>query len=123
MQGLLTLMTARGSNPQGPGFKRLMFVSGHVLAYRKLTNYKAWDAFKLPAAKKKKRPKSTNVSKFQVAAAAHEACRSSQKDFLCLLFFNHRALARLIACCSSIGPLFQLLLGDVLEEANASPKL
>ena len=87
-----------------------------------LTNYKAWDAFKLPAAKKK-RPKSTNVSKFQVAAAAHEACRSSQKDFLCLLFFNQRALARLIACCSSIGPLFQLLLGDVLEEANASPKL
>ena len=72
---------------------------------------------------KKKRPKSTNVSKFQVAAAAHEACRSSQEDFLCLLFFNHRALARLIACCSSIGPLFQLLLGDVLEEANASPKL
>lgn len=79
--------------------------------------------FQIASSKKKKRPKSTNVSKFQVAAAAHEACRSSQKDFLCLLFFNHRALARLIACCSSIGPLFQLLLGDVLEEANASPKL
>ena len=84
MQCLLTLMTARGSNPQGPRFKRRMFVSGPVLTSRKLTNYKAWDAFKLPAAKK-------NVQSLQMSASFR----------LLLLLMKPAGRPRKIFCASS----------------------